>query len=84
MKIKFFGSNITTGSKQDSKNPSLVREFHVLEKKFTKQYSQTYIKKPALGRRKSDLIKPLKRCSIGMRFSRTGQEKGDLLIQVTA
>ena len=32
----------------------------------------------------SVLIRPLKRGSIHMKFYMTGQEKGDLLIQVTA
>jgi len=39
-------------------------------------YSQTCIKRPPLGQRK--------RRSIHVKFSMTGQEKGDLLIQVTA
>ena len=49
-------------------------------------YSQTCIKRSPLGQRKSGLIRwPLKRGSIHMmKFSMTGQENGDLLIQMTA
>jgi hypothetical protein len=49
--------------------------------------SQTCIKRSPLGQRKRDLIRevrPLKRGSIHVKFSMTGQEKGDLLMQVTA
>jgi hypothetical protein len=41
------------------------------------KYSQTCIKRSPLGQRKSGLIRPMK-CSM------TGQEKGDILIQMTA
>ena len=49
-------------------------------------YSHTCIKRSPLGQRKSVLIRQvtLKRGPIHMKFSMTGQEKGDLLIQVTA
>jgi hypothetical protein len=43
----------------------------------TNNYSQTCIKRSPLGQRKDGLIRQVK-------FSMTGQEKGDLLIQVTA
>jgi len=49
--------------------------------------SQTCIKRSPLGQRKTGLLRQvtnLKRGSIHMKFSITGQEKGDLLIQVTA
>jgi hypothetical protein len=36
-----------------------------------------------LGQRKYGLIRPLRRGLIHTKFSITGQEKGDLLIQVT-
>ena len=50
-------------------------------------YSQPCIKSSPLGQRKSDLLRgrrPLKRGSIHMKCSMIGQEKCDLLIQVTA
>ena len=43
-------------------------------------YSQTCIKRSHLGPRKSGIL----RDSFHMTFSVTGQEKSDLLIQVTA
>ena len=48
--------------------------------------SQTYIKRSPLGQRKSGLLGQVasKRGSIDMKCYMTGQEKGDLLIQVTA
>jgi len=48
------------------------------------KYSQTCIQRSPLGQRKSGLLRPLKRDSIHMKLSMTGEEKGDLLIQVTA
>jgi hypothetical protein len=48
-------------------------------------YNQTCIKRSPLGQRKSGLIRGyLLRGSIHVKFSMTGQEKGNLLIQVTA
>jgi hypothetical protein len=49
-------------------------------------YSQTCIKRSTLGQRKCGLItqETLKKGSIHMKFTMTGQEKGDLLIQLTA
>jgi len=44
--------------------------------KFQKKYSQTCIKRSPFGYRKSNL----KRGSIRMKFTMTGQKKGDLLI----
>ena len=44
-------------------------------------YSQTCRKRSPLGQKKDR--RPLKRGSIHMRFSMTGQEKCDLLIRVT-
>jgi hypothetical protein len=55
---------------------------HVLVQEF--KYSQTCIKRSPWEQRKSGLLRPLKRGWIHMKFSMTGQEKGDLLIQVTA
>ena len=55
--------------------------------KYVLQYSQTCIKRSwPLGQRKCGLVRqgPLKRGSIQMKFSMTGQEKCDLLIQLTA
>ena len=50
------------------------------------KYSQTCIKRSPLGQIKGSLINkwPLERGLIYMKFSLTGQEKCDLLIQVTA
>ena len=47
---------------------------------------QTCIKRSSLGQRKNDPFKTgdFLRNSIHMKFSMTGQEKGDLLRQVTA
>ena len=50
-------------------------------------YSQTCIKRSPLEQTKKGVFQemwPLKRGSIHMKFSMVGQEKGDLLIQVTA
>ena len=48
-------------------------------------YSHTCIKRSPLGQRKCPYkTGDLKRGPIHMKFSMTGQEKGDLLIQVTA
>ena len=68
------------------------RNFGYLEVAFQSlmyKYSQTCIKRSPLGHRKSDLIRQVtskKRLHvyIHMNCSMTGQEKGDLLIQVTA
>ena len=49
-------------------------------KENTPVHSQTCIKRSPLGQRKTGLI----RGSIHIKFSMTGQENGDLLIQVTA
>ena len=48
------------------------------------KYSQTSIKKSTLGQRKGGLIRPFKRGSIHIKFSMTGQEQGNCLIEVTA
>jgi len=49
-------------------------------------YSQTCCKKSPLGQRKSGLSRQvaLKRGSIHMNFFMMGQEKGDIVTQVTA
>ena len=46
-------------------------------------FSQTRIKRSPLGQRKNWPYKTGDRGSIHMKFSMTGQEKGNLLIQVT-
>jgi hypothetical protein len=63
----------------------LFKEFDfILMFSLNLKYSKTCIKRSPLGQRKSGLIRPLKRGSIQMKFSMTGQENSDLLIQVTA
>jgi hypothetical protein len=56
---------------------SYIQKIHVCTKLGISYYSQTCVKRSPMGQRKSGLIRHMK-------FSMTGQEKGDLLIQVTA
>jgi hypothetical protein len=56
-------------------NVYTVNPAHVITR--GSRYSQTCIKRSPLGQRTNDLISHMK-------FSMTGQEKGDLLIQVAA
>ena len=61
-----------------------IRDHHMFQLLST--YSQTCIKRSPLRQRNSVLIRQVtfKRDSIHMKFSKTGQEKGDPLIHVAA
>ena len=63
---------------------SSITTSHLISSHIILEYSQTCIKRSPLGQRKSGLLRqvtvPLKRGSIHIKFSMTGQEKGDLSI----
>ena len=62
------------------KKNGLIREVVSLEYYFTVKP----VKRSLLGQRKGDPIRPVKRGLIDMKYYMAEQEKGDLLIQVTA